>query len=173
MQTVSDSPPRIYLDAPHAWLNVIEPSEITNDGVLSMLGTLAAINELRVRSVTSLLTRQFGKPLDFVDWPSILIGPEWRWEAVHAYCFTSTQWPALMEGEGKARLTRFGPRTPSVDFQKNVTQVLVSEMDLVSRQVAARDVTARDVTAFETTGTVVESRAIETASNNARAWDRR
>ncbi len=70
MQAVSDSPPRIYLDAPHAWLNVIELSEITNDGVLSMPGTLVAINEFRVRSVTRLLTRQFGNPLDLVDWPS-------------------------------------------------------------------------------------------------------
>ena len=69
VETAADSSRRIYLDWHRVWQNVIDPSDITNDGIVSAFDALTVINELSRGSVTDLLTGQLANPLNLADWP--------------------------------------------------------------------------------------------------------
>jgi hypothetical protein len=69
VETAADSSRRIYLDWHRVWQNVIDPSDITNDGIVSALDALTVINELSRGSVTDLLTGQLANPLNLAEWP--------------------------------------------------------------------------------------------------------
>ena len=69
VEMVSDSSRLIYLHSSNPWQNVVEPSDITNDGVLSVLDALVVLNELGTGSFTNLATGQLHAPLDLAEWP--------------------------------------------------------------------------------------------------------
>ena len=69
VETAADSSRRVYLDWQRDWQNVIDSSDITNDGIVSAFDALVLINEVARGSVTNLLTGQLENPLNLAQWP--------------------------------------------------------------------------------------------------------
>ena len=140
VHTVNDPSCLIYLDSANAWQNAVEPSDITNDGVVSVLDALVAINELARGAVTDLLTGQLDNPLDLVDWPGYYYDEngDGRLSTLDALRVLNVL--ALIqgdEGEGEALLTISGQRNLSLDLKEYVTPTLDGDVDASSGQVAA------------------------------------
>ncbi len=174
VQTVSDPSQRIYLNAAHPWQNVVEPSDITNDGVLSVLDALVAINELGVGTVTNLLTGQLDSPLDVGTWPGYYYDQNGDGRLSTLDALRVLNGLALIEGEGEgeAVLMRSWQPNPkaSNSFRDTVTQV--RNGDVASEQVTAIEVTAINVTAFKAVDEAFETCLLTSESNSATGSDR-
>jgi hypothetical protein len=177
VQMVSDPSQRIYLDDAYAWQNVVEPSDITNDGVLSVLDALVAINELSVGSVTNLLTGQLNNPLDLADWPGYYYdqnGDE-RLSTLDALRVLNEL--ALIQGdEGEGEEVLMPNLLPisktSNEFQGTAAPVSSGTGGLASEQITKFELTTFHTPAFESASTVFEPCLVRSESTNVTDLDR-
>ena len=177
VQTVSDPSKRIYLDAAHPWQNVVEPSDINNDGELSVLDALVAINELGIGSVTNLLTGQLDSPLDLDNWPGYYYDQNGDDDLSALDALRVLNKLALIqgdEGEGEGEpvlmLSWHLKPNPSCRFQDTVTQLRNSGIDF--KQVTAFDVAAYHFTAYKAVDAAFETCLLTSESDNATGSDR-
>ncbi len=175
VQTVSDPSKRIYLDAAHPWQNVVEPSDINNDGELSVLDALVAINELGIGSVTNLLTGQLDSPLDLDNWPGYYYDQNGDDDLSALDALRVLNKLALIqgdEGEGEPvlMLSWYLKPNPSCRFQDTVTQLRNSGIDF--KQVTAFDVAAYHFTAYKAVDAAFETCLLTSESDNATGSDR-
>ena len=62
---------KLVLQDPHPWHNVVEPSDVNNDGNVLASDALAVINELRRRSYSNATTQETKNPLSVETWPGV------------------------------------------------------------------------------------------------------
>ena len=142
VEMVSDSSRLIYLDSSNPWQNVVEPSDITNDGVLSVLDALVAINELGIGSFTNLATGRLHAPLDLAEWPGYYYDQngDGRLSALDALRVLNEL--ALIqddEGEGEESLMISWQRMQNTTGQEHVIPSWRFDGESASWQVAAFD----------------------------------